>query len=314
MAMSFTNLIPDNINLEAYMEPDEAKSIRPAAFFRDDTQAILYRSREAMGAKLPWAKTHDKFAVRGGEMTIWSGWKGHGKSAMLSHASLHLMDGGERMFIISPEFKPADVLARKARQWAGEKTPPLSAVDGFFEMLNDRLWLLGTQGAVKAENALALCRYAIDKYQVTQIVVDSLMKCGIGTDDYNRQKWFVDQLQTIAHSYGIHMHLVAHAKKSDNEGSPPKMHDVKGTSEIVDMVENVVIVWKNKGKLDARSQGDDNKNAEPDALMVVDSQRNGEGWTGTFQYWFDGASMQYLEAPGCAPVRMAGIRTEMVDF
>lgn len=310
----FQNFVPDNLDLSAYMEPDEAKSVRPAAAFREETMELLYRSREAMGSRLPWPKTHERFRVRKGEMTIWSGWKGHGKSAMLSHAILYLLDSGERAFIISPEFKPADVLQRKARQWAAEKTPPVSVSDAFFEMLNDRLWLLATQGAVKAENVLALCRYAIDKFQVDQIVVDSLMKCGIGTDDYNRQKWFVDQLQTIAHSYGIHMHLVAHAKKGENEGNPPKMHDVKGTSEIVDMVENVVIVWKNKGKIDARSQGDDSKNGEPDALMVVDSQRNGDGFTGTFQYWFDMPSMQYLETPHSSPISMYGVRAEMVDF
>jgi len=69
---------------------------------------------------------------------------------------------------------------------------------------------------------------------------------------------------------------------------------VKGTSELCDMAENVLSVWKNKRKLDAQSSGNTKHDDEPDALLTIDSQRNGDGWTGSIRLWFHPASFQFL--------------------
>jgi len=60
-------------------------------------------------------------------------------------------------------------------------------------------------------------------------------------------------------------------------------------------------VVKNKRKIDAVSRGDHSRDAEADAMLIVDSQRNGEGWTGSIQLWFDQKSFQFLESPHAEP-------------
>lgn len=310
----FPGLIPESIDLSSYYEPKQAQSVRPAHYFADGAIDILAGRNAAKGLSLPWPKAADKFAFRPGEVTLWTGYKAHGKSIMLSQIALFAMTQGERIFILSPEFRPEGILARKIRQAATNPQPQESFSRRFLEWAgSNRLWLLDAQGSLTPETVTGVIRYAQDQHAVTHVLVDSLMKCGIAPDDYSRQKKFVDDLQTIAHQTGIHLHLVAHARKGENDDKPARLHDVKGTSELCDMVENVLSVWKNKRKLDARSRGDRKHDDEPDALLMIDSQRNGDGWTGSIQLWFDPSSFQFLSEQNDRPVAWYD-ENETVEF
>lgn len=314
---NFSGLIPDTIDLSEYLESDVTISVRPANYFADRTLDIINGRNTAIGLPLPWSKAADKFAFRPGELTVWTGYKAHGKSMLLSQVLLFAMTRGERVFIISPEFRPEGILARKIRQASTTAHPADSFSRRFLEWAgNDRLWLFDHQGSLTPETVTGVIRYAVDNHSVRHVLVDSLMKCGIGTDDYNKQKKLVDDLQTIAHQTGVHLHLVAHARKGESDDKPARLHDVKGTSELCDMAENVLSVWKNKRKLDAQSKGINKHNDEPDALLTIDSQRNGDGWTGSIQLWFDPKSFQFLGEANHSPMpwQDAGTDDDTVEF
>ena len=298
----FSGLIPDSIDISAYIDPEESVSVRPASYFTEKAIDILSGKKEAQGLALPWGKAADLFAFRPGEITTWTGYKAHGKSMLISQVMLHGMVSGERVFILSPEFRPEGILARKIRQAATCVNPSDDFARRFLRWAGDgRLYLFDHQGSLTPETVTGVIRYAVDSFAVTHVVVDSLMKCGIAPDDYARQKKLVDDLQTIAHQTGVHLHLVAHARKGESDDKPARLHDVKGTSEICDMAENVLSVWKNKRKLDAQSKGNTKHDDEPDALLTVDSQRNGDGWTGAISLWFDRRSFQFLAGPDYPP-------------
>lgn len=312
------NLIDASIDLSQFAEPENVHQVRDASRFKKRTLDVLNHKAGAVGVPMPWFKTHDLIELRPGELSIWSGFKGHGKSALLSQVMLHCMRLCNKVLIISPEFKPEEVLARKCRQESGSSRPPKGFVDDWFEYAKTRLWLFDHQGSLKADNVVALCRYAVATHGVQHIVIDSLMKCGIGvgSEDYSKQKHFVDKLQSVAHQCGPHIHLVAHARKGSSDGAPPGLHDVKGTSEIGDMAENVFTVWRNKPKHKAMSAGDMGKSHEPDAILTCESQRNGSGWNGALQFWFDPHSGQFLESPNDNPrcYQPAGTSDEVVEF
>lgn len=313
----FAGLIPDSIDLSDYMEPEQSHAVRPAHYFADKAIDILAGRNAAKGLPLPWSKAADKFAFRPGELTIWTGYKGHGKSMLLSLILLYVMGKGERVFILSPEFRPEGILARKIRQAATNAHPPEAFARRFLEWAgNGRLWLFDNQGSLTPDSVTGVIRYAVDQHAVTHVLVDSLMKCGIAPDDYSRQKKLVDDLQTIAHQTGAHLHLVAHARKGESDDKPARLHDVKGTSELCDMAENVLSVWKNKRKLDAQSNGNTKHDDEPDALLTVDSQRNGDGWTGSIRLWFHPASFQFLGEANHSPMPWhdAGGDNDEVEF
>lgn len=312
------NLIDSSVDLSDFMEPENVHQVRSADRFKKRTIDVLNHNGDAVGVPMPWLKTRDLIEHRPGELSIWTGYKGHGKSQFLSQDMLHCMRLCNRVLIISPEFKPEEVLARKVRQESGSSRPPSSFIDDWFEYAKTRLWLFDHQGALKADNVVALCRYAVAEYGVQHIVIDSLMKCGIGvsSDDYSKQKHFVDKLQSVAHQAGPHIHLVAHARKGSSDDQPPGLHDVKGTSEIGDMAENVFSVWRNKPKHKAMSTGDQSKAHEPDCILTCEAQRNGSGWNGALQFWFDQASGQFLESPdeNARCYQPAGASEEVVEF
>jgi twinkle protein len=120
------------------------------------------------------------------------------------------------------------------------------------------------------------------------LVIDSLMKCGIGVEDLTGQKDFVDGLCAIARDTGLHIHLVVHMRKGENEKTAPGKFDVKGAGEITDLVDNLVIVWKNGRKTD------DPTSTDPDAYVRVAKQRH-HSWEGSFAFWFDKGSQQFKE-------------------
>lgn len=312
------NLIDAHIDLSQFTEPENVHQVRDASRFKKRTVDILNHKNQAVGVPMPWLKTRDLIELRPGELSIWTGYKGHGKSQLLSQVMLHCMRLNQRVLIVSPEFKPEEVLARKCRQESGSSRPPQQFVDDWFDYAGKRLWLFDHQGALQADNVVALCRYAAATLEINHIVIDSLMKCGIGvgSDDYSRQKHFVDKLQNVAHQAGPHIHLVAHARKSASDDQPAGIHDVKGTSEIGDMAENVFSVWRNKPKHKAMSTGDQSKAHEADALLICEAQRNGSGWNGSLQFWFDPQSGQYLESlnDNARCYQPAGASVEVVEF
>jgi twinkle protein len=137
------------------------------------------------------------------------------------------------------------------------------------------------------------------------------MKCGIATDDFNGQKSFVDKLCVHARDTGMHIHLITHGRKGDSENRRMDKHDVKGASEITDLVDNVFTIWRNKPKEEAvRTQRADAETlAEPDMVLSCIKNRHGE-WEGSVTLWFDPESLQYLGQPGTRRIDFLGAFAE----
>jgi twinkle protein len=288
---NFPNLMPENIDLTAFMDEETIHRVKDARQYRQRLYEMLAQKGDA-GFKTPWIKA-DFFRFREAEMTVWAGYKGHGKSLLLSQVLLNMMTNyGAKVFIISPEFQPHQVLHRLI--WQGvEGHYSVQEMDEWLSVLSKIMWLYDLQGSLKPNDVPALCRYAAEKLGVNHILIDSLMKCGIPPDDLSGQKRFVDSIQQIAHRTGVHIHLVAHARKGKDDHSAGGIHDIKGTSEIGDMAENVLVVWRNKPK----EQQKDNyeKAQEPDALFKVEAQRNGSGEIGQVPLLYNKHSMIYSE-------------------
>ena len=252
---------------------------------------------------LPWKRTRDKIRFRPGEVTLWSGMNGHGKSLALGQAMVGFVCQREPVCIASFEMRPVVTLARMMRQTAGCRHPDREMVLGVHEVWSDWLWLYDQQGQVHADKILAVMRYAAQELKVKHFVVDSLMKCGISEDDYTAQKLFLDAICTIGRDTGMHIHLVAHSRKAKDETLPPGKMDVKGSGAITDQVDNVIVVWRNKAKEAARQAGEPLDPNTPDALLIIDKQRNGE-FEGKLGLFFDQESMQYMEHGDFQPVDM----------
>jgi twinkle protein len=114
----------------------------------------------------------------------------------------------------------------------------------------------------------------------------------IGDEDaYNEQKRFIGSLHSLARDLNIHIHLVTHSRKREDETKRPGKQDQKGSGSIVDQTDNYVVVFKIPKKADVVDDG-------PDFCLYVDKQRHSpDGWEGNIALWFDQHSCQFKESP-----------------
>lgn len=304
---------PTDVDFEAYMAETEPQAkVLAAEAWRDELARAVEHGEQITGAKLPWAKTHDLLRFRAGEVTLWQGINGHGKSELLGQACVGFACQDERVCIASFEMKPQATLKRMLRQTAMNSHPSVQAVDRLIDWSRERLWLYDQQGTVKPAMLYAVARYCADRLKVRHLVIDSLMKCVRGEDDYNGQKDFVDMLCTLARDLGLHIHLVHHAKKGENEDQVPGKFSAKGSGAIVDQVDQMLTVWRNKKKeriaeVELRNGGEmsDDTLKMPDAMLICDKNRHGE-WEGRINLWRHADSLQFTSDQRRQPIDMIG--------
>lgn len=307
----------DEIDFAQYeRETDAKQKVKPASQWVQELIDRINNPIKEPRAVMPWRKTHNMVAFRKGEVTVWGGANGNGKSLVTGQIALSLIAQDHKVCIASFEMKPSKTLERMGRQYSGfnaddpafagssaAKTELIKVYEEFKEWTDGRLWLYDQQGTVTANQVAAVVRYCAKEKGITHFFIDSLMKCVASEDDYNGQKMFVDELTAIARDHGIHIHLVHHIRKPADENHKPSKYDYKGTGAITDQVDNVISVWRNKAKEKKRDEGKAADDKDPDALLICDKQRNGE-WEGSIGLWFDRQSMQYVGNPGDEPLIM----------
>jgi twinkle protein len=286
------DFLTDDIDFAAYLKETDAQTkVKPAADFVQDAKDRL-RSRGAMKhIYLPWEKTKDSFEYRLGEVSVYAGQNGHGKTDVTTQVCMSLVGQGEKVCVASFEMKPVTTVQRMTRMYAGTNpfSPEYQSEGGiesieylyseFGEWTTGKLWLYDQTGTAYPDTVLGMVKYCAKELGVTHVFIDSLMKCVKAEDDYNGQKNFVDQLCAIAKDCNVHIHLVHHLKKPSKEGDMPDKHDTKGSGSITDQVDNLFMVWRNKPKEDDLKQKGmgSNKRTEPDCYILCRKQRNYEG-------------------------------------
>lgn len=307
-------LLDDEIDFSRYENETETRErVKPASVWLAELIENLRNPVRGVRQVLPWRKTHSLIQFRPGEVTIWGGANGAGKSLITGMVALSLMAQDQSVCVASFEMKPRKTLERMARQWSGhnpddpafagsaEAKESLIDIYGQFRDWAQKLWLYDQQGTVTAKKIAAVVRYCATEKGVRHFFVDSLMKCVAGEDDYNGQKAFVDELTAIARDHEMHIHLVHHIRKPGDESHKPNKYDYKGSGAITDQVDNVISVWRNKPKEKKVEAGQQVDRMEPDALLICDKQRNGE-WEGSIGLWYDRPSQQYVGAPDDEPI------------
>lgn len=290
----------------SFFDPEELYSARE--FYQDTINAFYGKQQYLFNP--PWESLAYNFQFREAELTLVNGVNGHGKTEVVGHIALEAMRQGVRTCIASLELKPGILLKRLTRQSTCCKMPPVIEIDAAFNFYDDRLWIFGLTGTAKAARLIEIFSYARRRYGIQLFIIDSLMKCGIGDDDYNGQKEFVDALCDFKNKTDSHVILVTHSRKSDSEEKPTGKMDVKGSGAITDLTDNLFIIWRNKGRERAlqRVQAgeqltdkDEQLLASPASVLMLEKQRNGEGWEGGVPLFLDEQSHQFIQAEGATP-------------
>lgn len=287
-------LVDDDIDFRRYLkDTDPAEKVRPASEFLDAVMDEISPAHDApKHPKLPFSGAWVYFPP--GEVTLWAGFNGSGKSMLQGQVLTGFAEAGQKVSIASFEMKPAKTLARINRQAVGGAVPTRDQVERFLLRNDGRIWLYDQQGCVKTDRLIAVIKYCAERLGCHHIAIDSLMKCVSGTDNYNGQKDFVDTLTSCARDYNTHIHLVAHLKKGEGDERMPTRMDISGTAAISDLVDNVLIVWRNKKKERDRDAGKPINESDPDSILICDKNRNGD-YEGRTKLWYDRNSLVFSD-------------------
>ncbi len=188
-------LIKDTIDFNAYREEPETHKVRPASDFLAETIAAFYPPAGAAVSPRPlWEKTNGKIAFRPGEVSLFCGANGHGKSMFLSQVEIDLMTQGERVLSLSFEMLPVRQMQRMARQAYASDQPPIDFLNRFHAWTTGKLWMYDHNGSIKWEKVIAVMRYAQEKFGITQRSANNATKHGTRSAAWREYKKQVNHL------------------------------------------------------------------------------------------------------------------------
>lgn len=282
--------------------------LRRAGEFTDDVIELFWpKSGTERGYQLPFERVRDKVLFRPAEMSIWTGPSGAGKSQLLSFACVDFVNQGARVCIASLEMRAARLLKRMVKQAGNTDRPTEGYIRAIMDWLNEGVWLFDVVGKRTIGKVLEIFEYARCRYGCDTFMIDSLMRLGVSAEDYEGQEKAVYEIVEWAVSTGVHVHLVAHARKSDGKfRTVPEIDDVKGAQEIGANAFNIVGIWRNrqledtiKDLTEKADRGDAEAETKlkeledrPTVIMNIAKQRNGD-WEGKCGLWFNPATYQY---------------------
>ena len=283
-------------------------TVQPAGAFRSKLEDLWERDKQKK-ILLPFKdqragyKNKDyPFAFRPGEVTLWAGKNGCGKSLLTGQIALFLAAQKQKVCIASFEIAPEITLNRMIRQviLTTAKEYTQDQVTWFFKNINPYLCLYSREGKVTPQDVLNLIYSGYVNYGCTHFFIDSLTMC-TRLDDYNGQEEFMQLLTSIAKSLQVHVNLVAHMRKAKTVDSrnfniydEVNQDNIRGTGAISDLAFNVFTMTSNQKKMLKRKIGEKFDDNEPDLLIALTKHRLGN-WMGHIPLWYDARSMNFCE-------------------
>lgn len=319
-------LVNGEENPERFIE--EAKSLMPPdiELFSEGVDELISEmsmtEEDAPGFDLPWGNDF-KLKIRKGEVSAVVGYTGHGKTAVLNHICTHMQANGARGMIASLEMKMLGTKDNFVKCHYGQMTvdPEYIRQAMLHSSLSNMLMVnRKKKRTIDGEKLLEYFYLCSKKYGLDYIVLDNLMMCKLGWDDYDNQQQFIESLQCMADDTGTHTFIVAHPRKPPSAREkevPPDAYEIKGAGEIANLVDNCISVWRNTKKhydlaIEKQKSADGNNygeiediKARPDGIVQLAKQRSGigshKGWLGSVNLWCK-PGMQFHSSQDADPI------------
>lgn len=195
-----------------------------------------------------------------GDLTVWTGKNGAGKSTVLGQVILEAIDREYKVFCYSGE-----LTGYRFQQWITMQAAGAQYIESYRNKYNDvrfktmkkaenkiknwyknKLFLYDNNIKslnVEASKIIDLCRFAAKRHNCKVFVIDNLMTSDFesknNNDYYRAQSEFVGELVNFAKTFNVHVHLVAHPRKT--QGLIDK-DSVGGTGDITNRADNVIAI------------------------------------------------------------------------
>lgn len=190
-----------------------------------------------------------------GELSIWSGGNGSGKSTFLSQLALETISRGFNVAMFSGE-----LTSNRAKSWlqlqaAGRAHTRLSdngvsyyvpkyKADAIDAWAADKLWIYNNQYGIKVNSVIDDFVRHIEQHQTDVVIIDNLMSLDlteIRGEKYDRQTTLVLTLSEFAKKYNVHIHFVCHPRKPVGF---LRKSDISGSADLTNAADNVFMMHR----------------------------------------------------------------------
>lgn len=228
----------------------------PAYTLIEDTIAVLEEGRrEERGMPfLGWVDAMSvKFRIRPKEMTIISGYAGHGKSnAIYQEIAYLIFIEKQQVVLASLEEDPQVVnslIAIHALGMIYDKNDQNKclAFRAALEVIGDNLHVFSYRGTAKFPELIKSFEFAVGKYGVQHAVLDSIAKTDLNIEKNEEARQVVNTLCEFIDGTKCHLWVVAHPHKGDDRDyyAIPGFQQIKGDNAFGNLAFNVISLWKN---------------------------------------------------------------------
>ena len=190
-----------------------------------------------------------------GELSIWSGGNGSGKSTFLSQIALESICRNFNVAMFSGE-----LTSNRAKSWlqlqaAGRSHAKLSdngvsyyvpreKADAIDEWAADKLWIYNNQYGIKVNSVIDDFVRHIEQHQTDVVIIDNLMSLDLSEmrgEKYDRQTTLVLTLSEFAKKYNVHIHFVCHPRKPVGF---LRKSDISGSADLTNAADNVFMMHR----------------------------------------------------------------------
>lgn len=195
--------------------------------------------------------------IRMGEVSIYTGSPGSGKSTALMQLALEVASQNGRPLIYTPELSDKQIKRWTLRQMLGRKHDDKTYT--WFDKMEEKqrieikkehadkmsVWIdrkinfISSKVKKTQKEMLKTISRDIKKYKTDFIIIDNLMKLIFENENdiWTEQKSFLDDLSTLAKTHNVSINLVAHPKKHDIDA--PDIYDIAGSANMPNLVDNI---------------------------------------------------------------------------
>ena len=187
-------------------------------------------------------------------VTVWSGYRGCGKSSLLNMLILNGANYGYKSALWTGELDAAEEKSWLYMQAAGKQCnketkngfyyTPENICDKIDPWIDKYFWIFNNEYGNNFGQILDKARELKRKENIDFIILDNLMTLDIDDmdgDKNDRQKKLMYALTCLAKELNIHIHIVAHPNKS---GTFLRPNNISGSGHIPDLAQNVFILHR----------------------------------------------------------------------
>ena len=235
------------------------KEVIPTLYYRLDDYKYSNTSKDRV---LSGIRELD-YNTKGFEMgciTIWTGFTNAGKTTVMTMLAKKTIEQGERIFFFNGEqtkedFKNNLYIQSVTKKDLEKKMYRNSCVEDVFvkqekavlldKLYGNKIYIYNNEADKKIENLLDAMEELRRTQKIRVFFLDNFMQIDMNSDNvFQEQTEIMEKLRTFAVNKKVHIHLVAHPRKTERFQTRLTLYDIAGSSNIVNKAYNIISILR----------------------------------------------------------------------